>query len=281
MFFSSISLLALVASVCAKATELDIKTVNKPSECSIQTQNGDKLSMHYTGHLKTEDGSVFDSSRTRGSPFEFTIGVGQVIQGWEKGLLNMCIGETRILTIPASMGYGANGYPPVIPGDSTLVFDVELLAIKNRKADSSVGQPNIQKEVEDAIAQNHIVIFSKSYCPWSKKAKAAIAAVPSKKSEPKIFELDLLGEEGQEMQDYLLKKSGQRTVPNVWIGQKHIGGSDAVTALVESDQLAKLCQGSSDSYGLMHYGAGLALFAIVGLGVRSFRGNKGRAGKEP
>ena len=60
--------------------------------------------------------------------------------------------------------------------------------------------------------------------PGSKKAKQAIAAVPNKKSEPKIFELDLLGEEGQQMQDYLLQKTGQRTVPNVFIGQKHIGG---------------------------------------------------------
>lgn len=58
----------------------------------------------------------------------------------------------------------------------------------------------------------------------SKKAKKAIAAVPNKKSEPKIFELDLLGEEGIRMQDYLLSKSGQRTVPNVYIGQQHIGG---------------------------------------------------------
>jgi len=278
MHFSTILFLALAASACAKVTELQIKTVNKPSECSIQTQNGDKLSMHYTGSL--ENGNVFDSSRTRGAPFDFKIGAGQVIQGWEKGLLDMCIGEVRVLTIPASMGYGASGYPPVIPGDSTLIFDVELLDILNRKASSANG-PNVEKEVEDAIAQNHIVIFSKSYCPWSKKAKAAIAAVPNKKSEPKIFELDLLGEEGQKMQDYLAKKSGQRTVPNVWIGQKHIGGSDAVSALVENDQLAKLCQGSAASYGLMHYGAGAVLLLAVGLGIRSFSGSKGRAGKEP
>jgi FK506-binding protein 2 len=75
------------------------------------------------------DGSVFDSSRTRGDPFEFTLGKGQVIKGWDSGLLDMCVGEKRILTIPSGLGYGDSGSGEKIPGGSTLIFDVELIAI--------------------------------------------------------------------------------------------------------------------------------------------------------
>merc|ERR1719391_666842 len=102
-------------------------------ECKIKTRKGDKLSMHYTGTLRKDD-SKFDSSRDRDSPFEFTLGSGQVIKGWDQGLMDMCIGEVRKLTIPSGLGYGDRGSPPKIPGGATLVFDVELLDIKNRKA---------------------------------------------------------------------------------------------------------------------------------------------------
>ena len=88
--------------------------------------------MHYTGTLRVDD-SKFDSSRDRDSPFEFTLGSGQVIKGWDQGLMDMCIGEVRKLTIPSDLGYGDRGSPPKIPGGATLVFDVELLDIKNRK----------------------------------------------------------------------------------------------------------------------------------------------------
>ncbi|KAL8278264.1 hypothetical protein RQP46_009296 [Phenoliferia psychrophenolica] len=103
-----------------------------PSSCFIKTQKGDKLSMHYDGTL--QDGTPFDSSRKRGQPFSFTLGTGQVIKGWDAGLLDMCLGEQRTLTIPPALGYGSRGAGGVIPGGATLVFEVELLEIKNRKA---------------------------------------------------------------------------------------------------------------------------------------------------
>lgn len=89
---------------------------------------GDTLSVHYTGTLM--DGTKFDSSLDRGEPFEFVLGQGYVIQGWDEGMLGMKIGGKRKLTIPSDMAYGDNGVPGAIPGGATLVFEVELLEIK-------------------------------------------------------------------------------------------------------------------------------------------------------
>jgi FKBP-type peptidyl-prolyl cis-trans isomerase len=90
--------------------------------------SGKTLSMHYVGTLL--DGTKFDSSRDHGTPFEFTLGAGQVIKGWDQGIVGMKVGGKRKLTIPASLAYGVQGYPPVIPPNSTLVFEVELLGVK-------------------------------------------------------------------------------------------------------------------------------------------------------
>ncbi len=89
-----------------------------------------RVSVHYHGWLstKTKD-EPFDSSVMRGTPFEFMLGVGQVIAGWDQGVAGMKVGGKRLLTIPPHMGYGARGYPPVIPGNATLVFEVELLGV--------------------------------------------------------------------------------------------------------------------------------------------------------
>jgi FKBP-type peptidyl-prolyl cis-trans isomerase len=93
-----------------------------------EAKNGDKVTVHYTGWLT--DGTKFDSSVDRGKPFAFTLGVGQVIKGWDTGILGAKVGEKRKLTIPSELGYGQRGIPggPIGP-NATLLFEVEVLGI--------------------------------------------------------------------------------------------------------------------------------------------------------
>lgn len=91
-------------------------------------ENGQIAVMHYTGTLT--DGTKFDSSVDRDTPFEFTLGEGMVIKGWDLGIVGMKVGEKRTLTIPSDLAYGPAGRPPVIPENADLIFDVELLGIK-------------------------------------------------------------------------------------------------------------------------------------------------------
>ncbi len=97
-----------------------------------QPQNGQSVSVHYTGWLDDhgQRGKKFDSSRDRGSPFSFTLGVQQVISGWDNGVATMHVGGKRTLIIPPDQGYGARGAGGVIPPNATLIFDVELLGVR-------------------------------------------------------------------------------------------------------------------------------------------------------
>lgn len=92
--------------------------------------NGDTVSVHYTGKL--EDGQTFDSSLERGEPINFILGAGQVIRGWEIGVLGMKIGEKRRIVIPPELAYGEEGVPGVIPSNAVLVFEVELMAVEKK-----------------------------------------------------------------------------------------------------------------------------------------------------
>jgi peptidylprolyl isomerase len=93
-----------------------------------EAKEGSDVKVHYTGTL--EDGKKFDSSLDRGQPIDVTIGAGRVIKGWEEGLQGMKVGGKRKLIIPAKLGYGERGRPPVIPGNATLIFEVELVDVK-------------------------------------------------------------------------------------------------------------------------------------------------------
>ncbi len=101
----------------------------------LTAQNGDMVSVHYTGKLPS--GDKFDSSLDRGQPFTFKLGAGMVIKGWDEGVLGMKVGEKKVLEIPAEKGYGSQGVPDgqggyLIPPNSTLIFDVEVMDIKRQ-----------------------------------------------------------------------------------------------------------------------------------------------------
>lgn len=110
---------------------LQYKTLTEGTGASPKV--GQKVTVHYTGWLADSKGeptsTKFDSSVDRGQPFTFTIGIGQVIKGWDEGVMTMKVGEKRQLIIPANLGYGAHGAGRLIPPHATLVFDVELFKI--------------------------------------------------------------------------------------------------------------------------------------------------------
>jgi peptidylprolyl isomerase len=116
------------ANVVATPSGLKYIELAKGDEAGATPQKGQTVVVHYVGML--ENGKQFDSSRDRGQPFEFKIGIGQVIKGWDEGLSMMKIGDRRQLIIPPELGYGARGAGGVIPPNATLLFDVELLGIK-------------------------------------------------------------------------------------------------------------------------------------------------------
>ncbi|MEH2238202.1 FKBP-type peptidyl-prolyl cis-trans isomerase [Nostoc sp.] len=112
----------------AVTTPSGLKYVELKEGTGATPQPGQTVEVHYVGTL--ENGTQFDSSRDRGQPFSFKIGVGQVIKGWDEGLSTMKVGGRRQLIIPPELGYGARGAGGVIPPNATLLFDVELLGVK-------------------------------------------------------------------------------------------------------------------------------------------------------
>uniref|UniRef100_A0A7S1VHK8 peptidylprolyl isomerase n=1 Tax=Grammatophora oceanica TaxID=210454 RepID=A0A7S1VHK8_9STRA len=150
--FTGVLLVAsgLLASTDA-ATEFSATVYEGPKECddSEKVKAGMHLTMHYTGTIDQtsetgEKGKKFDSSRDRGQTFDFQIGQGMVIPGWDKGLIGLCKGAKATLVIPPDMGYGASGAGADIPGGATLNFDVEVVDI----SDEGPPQPNLFAELD-------------------------------------------------------------------------------------------------------------------------------------
>ena len=126
--FIFFAIMALFTGNLGFSSENELKiTINKEGS-GDRAEIGMSVSVHYTGKL--EDGTVFDSSIPRGQPFTFTLGVGQVIKGWDLGVEGMTIGEKRNLVIPPHLGYGIRGAGATVPPNATLIFDVELLEVK-------------------------------------------------------------------------------------------------------------------------------------------------------
>jgi FKBP-type peptidyl-prolyl cis-trans isomerase len=112
----------------ASTTSTGLKYVDQVVGTGPSPRKGQRITVHYTGRL--QNGIKFDSSVDRGTPYEFAIGTGSVIKGWDEGIMSMKVGGKRHLIVPPSLGYGAAGSPPAIPPNATLEFDVELLGLK-------------------------------------------------------------------------------------------------------------------------------------------------------
>jgi FKBP-type peptidyl-prolyl cis-trans isomerase FkpA len=115
-------------AMAARVTDSGLKYEDLVEGDGAEAAAGQRVVVHYTGWLT--DGRKFDSSRDRNDPFDFALGKGQVIRGWDEGVAGMKVGGTRRLTIPPHLGYGARGAGGVIPPNATLVFEVELLDVR-------------------------------------------------------------------------------------------------------------------------------------------------------
>ena len=139
------------ASVVGKeiTTTSGLKYIDEVIGTGSLPTTGDKVKVHYTGTL--EDGTKFDSSRDRNQPFEFTLGVGQVIKGWDEGLSTMKPGGKRKMIIPANLGYGERGAGKIIPPGATLHFDVELLEVIEAFVDTDFSLPGREEVTNSGL----------------------------------------------------------------------------------------------------------------------------------
>nr|NP_001246448.1 FK506-binding protein 14, isoform D [Drosophila melanogaster]AFH08201.1 FK506-binding protein 14, isoform D [Drosophila melanogaster] len=183
-------LLVAISNSLVRAQDLKVEVISTPEVCEQKSKNGDSLTMHYTGTLQA-DGKKFDSSFDRDQPFTFQLGAGQVIKGWDQGLLNMCVGEKRKLTIPPQLGYGDQGAGNVIPPKATLLFDVELINIGNAPPTT-----NVFKEIDDnadkQLSREEVIVYVSEYL---KKQMTAVEGQDSEELKNMLAENDKLVEE--------------------------------------------------------------------------------------
>lgn len=140
--FAAIYLIAIlgISANEERDSKLEIHNTFKPETCARKAKRTDVLTLHYKGQLKS--GEVFDSSYERSEPFSFQLGIGQVIRGWDQGLLDICAGEKRQLVIPPHLAYGDQAHDK-IPAKSTLIFDIECL-----KVEDGPNPVNVFKEID-------------------------------------------------------------------------------------------------------------------------------------
>merc|ERR1712141_567549 len=187
ILLASIATIAL-AEVEERPSGLKIEHILKPESCDRKAANGQMLTMHYTGTL--EDGTKFDSSLDRNEPFKFQIGVGQVIKGWEEGVLGMCVGEKRKLIVPPELGYGDQGAGDIIPGGATLYFDIELLETEDGPPPVNVFK-QIDNDVDNQISREELSGYLKQQVEAMQQAGGEQAA----QAEEMLKDQDKLVEE--------------------------------------------------------------------------------------
>jgi FK506-binding protein 14 len=190
---SCLILLASIATIALAEPEvgpsgLKVEYTLVPETCERKAMNGQMLTMHYTGTL--EDGSKFDSSVDRNEPFKFQIGVGQVIKGWEEGVLGMCIGEKRRLIVPPELGYGDQGAGEVIPGGATLYFDIELLETEEGPQPVNVFK-QIDMDNDAALSREELSVYLKQQV----EAMASAGGEQAQQAQEMLKDQDKLVEE--------------------------------------------------------------------------------------